>query len=106
MNVQRMFTSHVEGVDVPELEDCPVEQRHQEEEGPVGEVEKYSSLKFTWFVWNKNHISDLYMNCMIIFVCDQSLLWIDLIGPLLQQNRLSQVDGENVIIHDWTATDL
>ena len=44
MNVQRMFTSHVEGVDVPELEDCPVEQRHQEEEGPVGEVEKYPSL--------------------------------------------------------------
>ena len=53
------------------------------------------------------------MSCMIIFVCDQSLLLIDLIDPLHQQNRLSQVDGfakivdgENVITHDWKATDL
>ena len=40
-------TSHVKGVDVPELEYCPIEQRHQEQEGPVGEIEKYSSLRFS-----------------------------------------------------------
>ena len=41
-----MFTFQVKGVDVPELEYCPIKQRNQEEEGPVCEVEKYSSLEF------------------------------------------------------------